>query len=294
MLGITLRQLEAFVHIAATGTVHAAAQRLHLTQPALSMALAELERQLDTPLFNRERGRLYLSARGKELLPLAQEIIERTLDMQHQATSLSKTLGGELRIGASNTIGNYLVGDLLSGFIQKHPKVSLQVSVENTQDIVKRLLDYSLDVGCVEGPIHHPQLLLKHWRDDELVVCAAASDPLAELKVLVPENFLGAKWILREPGSAMRTLAEQALNTLPPGEILLEFGQVEAIKQAVIAGLGISYLPEAAIKDAVAVGRLVKLHTPFLHLHRRLSLVMHKSRYQGAVLNAFLDSLEFV
>lgn len=291
MLGITLRQLETFIHIAATGTVHAAAQRLHLTQPALSMALAELERQLDTPLFNRERGRLHISARGKELLPLAQEIIERTLDMQRQAMSLSQTLSGELRIGASNTIGNYLVGDLLSGFIQRHPNVSLQVSVENTQDIVNDLLSYRLDVGCVEGPVNHSQLVLKHWRDDELVVCAAASDQLAQHNVLSPQHFRGAKWILREPGSAMRTLAEQALTLLPPGNILLEFGQVEAIKQAVIAGLGISCLPEAAIKDAVAVGRLVKLPTPFLYLHRRFSIVMHKSRYQGAVLKSFLDSL---
>lgn len=292
MLGITLRQLNVFVHIAATGTVQTAAKQLHVTQPAISMALAELERQLDTSLFNRERGRLYLSDRGKELLPLAQEIINRTLDMQHQATALSQTLSGELRIGASNTIGNYLVGDLLGRFTQSHPHVSLQVSVENTQDIVQGLLNFSLDVGCVEGPIHHPQLMLLHWRDDELVVCAAPSDPLAQVPDINAQHFLGAKWILREPGSAMRTLAEQALTSLPAGEILLEFGQVEAIKHAVIAGLGIACLPEAAITDAVAAGRLVKLATPFLHLHRRFSLVLHKSCYQGTVLRAFLTSLD--
>lgn len=291
MIGITLKQLEAFVSIAAQGTVGAAAQKLHVTQPAVSMMLAELERQLSIKLFLRERGRLRLSDRGKALLPQAQEIIERTSGMQRQAAASSQMLSGELRIGASNTIGNYLVGDLLQRFIHQHPQISLHVSVENTQYIVDGLLNYQLDVGCVEGPINHPQLLLTPWRNDELVVCAAATDPLAQVELLCAEHFVGSKWILREPGSAMRTLTEHALSALPPVEVLLELGQVEAIKHAVIAGLGIACLPEVAISDALAVGRLVKLHTPFLQLHRRLSLVKHKSRYQGAVLAAFMDSL---
>lgn len=291
MIGISLRQLDVFVSIAATGSVRAAAERLHVTQPAVSMALAELERQLDTTLFNRERGRLHLSSRGKELLPQAQEIIERVYDLQRKTTGRAGSLSGELRIGASNTIGNYLVGDLLGQFIAQHSQVSLHVSVENTQDIVRDLLNHELDVACVEGAVNHPQLQLLHWRDDALTVCAAAEDPLAQRDHLTPDDFRNAKWILREPGSAMRTLAEQALATLPSGRIFLEFGQVEAIKQAVIAGLGISCLPDAATIDAVAAGRLVRLDTPFLHLQRRFSLVMHKSRYQGAVLSAFISSL---
>lgn len=291
MIGISLRQLDVFISIAATGTVRAAAERLHVTQPAVSMALAELERQLETTLFNRERGRLYLSSQGKELLPQAQEIIERVQDLQHTTRGEAGNLSGALRIGASNTIGNYLVGDLLGDFVTRHPLVSLHVSVENTQDIVRHLLNHDLDIACVEGAVNHPQLHLAHWRDDALTVCVAASDRLAQQTHLTPENFRDAKWILREPGSAMRTLAEQALAILPPGQIFLEFGQVEAIKQAVIAGLGISCLPDAATVDAVAAGRLVRLETPFLHLQRRFSLVMHKSRYQSAILNAFLESL---
>lgn len=291
MIGISLRQLDVFVSIAATGTVRGAAARLHVTQPAVSMALAELERQLDTTLFDRERGRLHLSPRGKELLPQAQEILERVRDMERHASHENQTLSGELRIGASNTIGNYLVGDLLGPFIARHPRVALHVSVENTQDITRGLLNHTLDVACVEGNVNHPQLELIHWRDDTLSVCAAADHPLARTLAPEPDDFRDVKWILREPGSAMRTLAEQALSVLPPGQILLEFGQVEAIKQAVIAGLGVACLPDAATVDAVTAGRLVRLHTPFLHLHRRFSVVLHKARYHGALLNAFVTSL---
>jgi len=291
MIGISLRQLEVFVHIAATGTVREAALRLHVTQPAVSMALAELERQLETSLFNRERGRLHLSAQGKELLPQAQEILERVHDLTHQATGQGNGLRGELRLGTSNTIGNYLVGDLLRPFITQHPQVSLHLSVENTRDIIRHLLHHELDVACVEGPVNHPQLQLLPWRDDVLAVCAAPDHPLARQAELAPHDFLDAKWILREPGSAMRILAEQTLSSLPPGQIFLELGQVESIKQAVIAGLGISWLPDVATMDAIAAGRLVRLDAPFLELKRRFSVVVHQSRYPSAVLRAFLDSL---
>ena len=291
MIGISLRQLEVFVTIAATGTVRATAERLHVTQPAISMALAELERQLETPLFNRERGRLYLSPQGKDLLPQAQEILDRVYDIQRHAIGHDNGLSGELRLGASNTIGNYLVGDLLEEFVTQHPKVSLHLRVDNTHVIAQHLLNHELDIACVEGPVNHPQLQLLPWRDDTLTVCAAPDHPLAQMSQLTASDFLNAKWILREPGSAMRILAEQALSVLPPGQIFLELGQVESIKQAVIAGLGISCLPDVATVDAVASGRLVRLETPFLHLQRRFSLVLHHSRYHNAVLRAFIESL---
>src|SRR3546814_2432671 len=100
MIGISIRQLEVFVAIAAAGTVRAAAQRLFVTQPAVSMALSELERQLNAQLFDRERGRLHLSPRGKELLPMAQEIIERLHEMMRQTGEQPLALTGELRVGA--------------------------------------------------------------------------------------------------------------------------------------------------------------------------------------------------
>ena len=290
MIGISVKQLEVFVTIAATGTMRAAAERLFVTQPAISMALSELERQLNAQLFDRERGRLHLSARGKELLPMAQEVIERIQEILRQTADQPLILTGELRVGASNTIGNYMVGDLLGNFVALHPRVSLQVSVENTETIVAGLLEHRTDVGCVEGPVNHPQLEVLPWRDDTLVVCAAPTDPLALEPDLKARHFKDAKWILRERGSAMRVQAEQALATLPSGHILLELGQVEAIKQAVIAGLGIACLPYAAVVDPVTTGRLQILNTPFLNLSRRLSLVLHKSRYRGALIDAFMAS----
>lgn len=291
MIGISTRQLEVFVTVATTGSIKLAAQRLHVTQPAVSMGLADLEKQLGTPLFDRLRGRLVLNARGHDVLPKAREIVERLRELTDHTTT-DPALKGDLRIGASNTIGNYRVGDLLGTFMQNHPGVALHVDVINTKAIAERLLDHTLDIGAIEGPLNDSRLDVMAWREDRLLVCAAPRHPLAQRSSLSPGDFLDAHWILREPGSAMRVQTEQALARLARVNVVLELGQVEAIKQAVIAGLGLACLPEAALHDALQTGRLVVLPTPFLTLSRTLAVVVHKSRYRGALVNAFLQSLK--
>jgi DNA-binding transcriptional LysR family regulator len=291
MLGISLRQLEVFVAVAREGSVRAAAGQLHLSQPALSMALAELESQLGTDLFDRKRGRLYLSERGRDALPLAQEILERTADLRRSVHGHGAALEGELRLGASNTIGNYLVGDLLGTFTADHPQVAVRLVVGNTDTIVKGVLDHSLDLGCVEGAVAQAGIELRPWREDKLVICTRPDHPLARRRRLRSDDFAGARWILREDGSGTRAMTERILGALPPGQAVLELGQSEAIKQAVIAGLGIACLPEVAVAEALKSRRLAALHTPFLDLERRLSWVLRRSKYHGALVAAFLDSV---
>lgn len=288
MIAISPRQLEVFAAIAASGSVRAAADQLGLTQPALSMALAELERLLGAPLFDRHQRRLHLNAQGQALLPLARDIVERLREFGHGASAQPQ---GALAVGASNTIGNYLVGDLLGGFVAAHPKVHLRLRVANTAEVVAGLLDFSLDVGCIEGPAQEEALECLPWREDALQVCVRADHPLARRKRLRPDDLDGERWILREQGSATRSVFEDAARgVLGRIDVALELGQSEAIKQAVIAGLGIGCLPQAAIGDAVAAGRLVALHTPFLDLRRTLALVLHRSRYRGATLRAFIEA----
>lgn len=286
---ITPRQLEVFVTLANLGQVTRTAKALSRTQPAVSMALKELESRLG-PLFDRDKGRLTLNAHGRECLPGAREILQRLEDLA--APDPQAPLRGELRIGASNSVGNYLVGELLAPFMQQQPDVSIQVQVANTRAMTERLLAHDIDLACVEGAVHHPQIVSRPWRDDALTVCASPMHPLARKRRLTPEDFAGADWILREPGSATRNLSEQVLMHLPPGRVLLELGQIEGIKQAVIAGLGIACLPQAATQDAVANGRLRILPTPFLSLTRRLSLILPRTDYHGRLVEGFVASLK--
>lgn len=292
MISISPRQLQVFVQVALLGNVRAAAQKLHLSQPAASMAVAQMERQLGAPLFSRERGRLQLNARGRELLPLAQELLERYAELSRCGSSTG-ALEGELRIGTSNTVGNYRVGELLGDFVRAHSQVAIRLRVANTTAIAAAVLDHSLDIGCVEGPVNHAQLQIIPWRTDRLVVCTAPDHPLAQADKLEPADFAAVRWVLREPGSATRTTSERALAQLPPGETVLELDQTEAIKQAVVAGLGIACLPAVAVVDALAAGRLKALDTPFLDLQRSLSLLLHRHKYRGALLEAFLAAVGF-
>ena len=289
MPGITLRQLDVFVAVARAGSVRAAAAQLHLSQPALSMALAELESQLGSELFERRRGRLYLGDRGRAALPLAQEILERTAEFGHRVRGNGSVLEGELRLGASNTIGNYMVADLLGRFAIEHPRVAIRLTVGNTDAIIKGELDHALDLGCVEGAVVHAGIQTRPWRDDELVICTRCDHPLARRKRLHADDFAGARWILREVGSGTRAMTERVLAALPPGRTVLELGQSEAIKQAVIAGLGIACLPKVAVSEAIRTRRLTTLRTPFLDLRRRLSWVLRSSAYHGALTCAFLE-----
>ena len=292
MTSVSPRQLEVFATIAATGSVRAAAEAVHLSQPAVSMALAELERLLGQRLFDRAGRRLTLNEHGMALLPRAQEVLERMRDLPRHAGGAPATLRGDLRIGASNTVGNYLVGDLLGGFTKAHPDVALHLAIANTEAIVADVRRFAMDVGCVEGAAPHADIEMLPWREDRLVVCVRPDHPLARRRQLGARDFKDVRWILRERGSATRALSERALSRLPPPAGVLELGQSEAIKQAVIAGLGVACLPEVAITDARAAGKLRVLRTPFLDLRRRLTLVLHRERYRGPLLQAFLDAVQ--
>ena len=193
MLNVSPRQLEVFVHAAASGSLSAAAGRLHLTQPAASMALAEMERLLGSRVFDRVPGGLRLNPRGRDLLPLAQELLERHAEFTRAASDGDHLLAGELRIGTSNTVGNYRVGELLGAFVAAQPEAVIRLQVANTETITQGVLEHALDIGCVEGPVIHPEIEVTPWRDDVLVVCAPPGHPLAGRRRLQAEAFQNAR-----------------------------------------------------------------------------------------------------
>ncbi|WP_249041043.1 LysR substrate-binding domain-containing protein [Marilutibacter maris] len=287
---IGTRQLRVFCAVAREGGVRRAAEVLHLSQSAVSASLAELERLLGAPLFDRVGRGLQLNGQGRALLPRAEDVLARIVEIQRQFGPDGGQLAGELRIGASNTVGNYLVADLLGGFVQAHPGVRIRLQVDNTATIADALCRFAIDVGVVEGATHRPELVERRWRRDRLVVCARDGHPLAG-RALTADALHGERWVLREPGSASRERFEQAAaSALGPFEVAIELGQNEAVKQAVMAGLGLACLPEIALRGAAGAG-IVVLDTPFLQLDRWLSVVVHRDKHRDRVLSAFLDAL---
>ena len=175
---ITLKQLRVFAAVAQSENMTQAAEQISLTQSAMSMALKEFESLLDTPLFHRHGKRIKLNNMGQSLLPRALQILQLAEEFEHLASS--DALAGQLRIGASSTIGNYLAPAIIAQFLQENPDIDIDLKVGNTQQIIDDVQHLRLDVGLIEGLCDVPQIERIAWRHDELKIFAASNHPLAQ------------------------------------------------------------------------------------------------------------------
>ena len=284
----SLRQLEIFVAISRTESVSRASEALSLSQSATSTALSELERQFDLQLFDRVGKSLRINETGQQLLPRAVELLDRAKEIENL---LQGHVGfGHMRIGATLTVGNYLVTILVARFLQEHPESRIQLKVHNTSTIVQQIANHELDLGLIEGDCNHPDIEVQPWIADELVVFSAPNHPLAKQRKVSLEQLLHEDWILREKGSGTRETFDRALHSHHSKlKIRLELEHTEAIKRAVESGLGIGCISRLALKDAFRRGSLVPISTPNLNLSRFFYFLWHRQKYQTTGIREFLD-----
>lgn len=283
----SLRQIGVFVAVARHESVSRAAEDLALSQSATSMALAELERQYDTQLFDRFGKTLRLNELGQALLPQAVELIERAAAIE---SLLEGRAGyGKLRIGATLTIGNYLATLIVADFLKRHPESTLHLTVHNTMTIIDQLAHHELDLGLIEGSCHHPELVVEPWVEDELVVFAAPGHALAHRCSATLAELAGESWIVRETGSGTRETLDRALRHHHWSlKVRLELEHTEAIKRAVELGLGIGCISRLALREAFRRGSLVAIETPELDLRRHFHFVWHRRKFQTAGMREFV------
>jgi len=288
---ITLRQLAIFTAVADAGSTTAAADRVALSQSATSAALNELESELGARLFDRVGTRLVINDTGRGLLPQARAVLDGAAGIEREFA-----LGGapsSLRVGASTTVGNYLLPTLIAAWQRAQRGAHVDVEIANTAAIAAAVARMDVDVGLVEGPCHEPDVVAQDWREDELAIVCAPSHPLLRgdpARRLNVAALRQATWLLREPGSGTREAVEQALqphlHQLDEGP---RFGGTEAIKQAAAEGLGFTCLSLFAVQDPVALGRLVRVRTTLPRLARRLWLLHHRRKRFSRSLAGFVD-----
>ncbi|NMM14128.1 MAG: LysR family transcriptional regulator [Rhodoferax sp.] len=292
---LTLRQLFIFTAVADTGSTIAAGLRVALSQSATSCALNELESLLGTQLFDRIGKRLLLNDNGRALLPQARALLDATQEIEGQfgigAAGGKGVLATRLRVGASTTIGNYLLPALVASYQRAWPTVGIDVHIGNTREVALSVTRLEVDMGLIEGPCHEADLLVLPWREDKLVIVCASGHPLrdevAHNRVTV-KSLRQARWLLREPGSGTREAVEHAL--LPHLNHLngeMQLGSTEAIKQAAAEGLGLACLSLCAVQDLLTLGRLVVLNTTLPRLTRRFYLIRHRQKQFSANLERF-------
>lgn len=278
----SFRQLEVFLAAAHFQNITRAAESLAMSQSAASSALKELESQFDIQLFDRVGKRLQLNELGRLYRPKAESLLAQATELEQAFSKHSEV--GALKVGATLTIGNYLAVGVMAKYMNTptRPKVSLEVA--NTSSIARRVRDFELDIGLIEGELQSPELEVIPWREDELTVFCSPSHPLARKQALTDEDLRQAVWIMREPGSGTRQSFERGMHGLLPDlNILLELEHTEAIKRAVEADLGIGCLSKVVLADAFKRDSLVPLSVPdYRKFDRQFYFILHKQKYRSA------------
>lgn len=285
-LRLNLRQLEVFVATARGGSTRAAADRIARSQSAASSALADLEQALGAQLFDRVGRRLLINENGRALLPRATLLLEQAAQLQ---TLFGGTHAAPLHVAASFTIGEYLLPGLVAQWTQAHPHSTVRLRIVNTSEVIEALVAFEADVGFIEGAQTHPDVQVRPWRTDELVIVASPRHPLAGRSAVTTRQLAAAPWILREHGSGTRQASDAwLLAHLERLHVSFELGSTEAIKRLVAAGAGLGCLSRHAVAPALESGWLVELKTRLPPGTRQLAIATHRGKTLGRASEDFV------
>jgi DNA-binding transcriptional LysR family regulator len=283
------RRLQVFHTVARLLSFTKAAETLHMTQPAVTFQVRQLEEYFNTRLFDRTHNRISLTEAGARVYQYSDKIFELYGEMENAVREMTGEISGSLTIGASTTIAEYMLPALLGDFRAKYPEVSIHLKVSNTDGIVSMVENNTIDLGVVEAPVSNKNLVVDECRRDNLVAIVPPGHPKADLDTITMEELLDHPFICREEGSGTReVIAEYMTQCETPMEVAMELGSPEAVKGAVEAGMGVSVVSSATIQKELRLGTLVAidLKPP---LERPFSFVHQKQKFRVRVMEELLE-----
>jgi LysR family transcriptional regulator, low CO2-responsive transcriptional regulator len=288
---LTIRQLEVLAMVGREGSVTGAAEVLHLTQPAVSMQLRQLEEQLELTMFETVGRRLQITEPGKELVRLAIELLARLDDLEETARSLRGVGHGRVRLGVVST-AKYFAPRLLAQFLKMHAGLEFKLTVHNRAEIIDQLQSYAVDLGIMGQPPEDMPLEGTPFAPNPLVALAAPSHPLSLRRGLRPEDLADQPFIVRESGSGTRNAMDRYF---ADHEVkirhVMEADSNETIKQAVMAGIGLGFLSLHTVRAELAAGRIAVLDVFGLPLRRQWYVVHSRQRRLTPAAEEFLQYL---
>jgi len=272
-----LPYLDTFVRVADCNSFTVAAGQLGLTQAAVSQRIQALEKALDTSLFHRRKGRIEISASGESLYKFAQKILQLHRDAIANITGQRSTSAVELMLSCSSIPGQHILPELLTSFRQAHADVRVRASITDSQSVLEEMEKGKTHLGIVGMRADSPNLQFESLTKDELVVLVPTNHCLAARKSVDVKEILKHPFVVREPGSGSRRCLEEALQRLhyemADLNVALELGNNEAIKQAVLQGVGITVLSGRSAERELKSGELVRLNVRKLTLAREIFFV---------------------
>jgi DNA-binding transcriptional LysR family regulator len=286
------RRLQVFHAVAKHLSFTKAAETLFMTQPAVTFQIKQLEEQLNTRLFDRAQGRISLTPAGRLALDYAERILALSAELETRLKEISGTVAGPLLIGASMTVGEYVLPQLIGKFKAIFPAVVPNLFVGNSEAVQDRVAEHALDLGFIEGDSHLPSLQSEVCCEDELHVVCAPSHPLARQASAQPATLTQHPYVGREAGSGTRAVVDRYLQQVgvPPESmnVVVELGSPEALKGLVATGMGFAIMSRVIAAKELQLGQLVQVPlTP--PLIRNFSVVYPKDRFRSNLVAAFLQ-----
>jgi DNA-binding transcriptional LysR family regulator len=288
-----LEYLWTFHTVATLGGVTRAGAALHLSQPAVSGRLRALERHYGAPLLEVRHRRTRLTAEGEALLSYTSRVFNLLREAERAVAAVRDAERGHLAVGASTTIGIYLLPAALGAFVRARPGVEVAVAVGTSAEVRDRVLRDEVAFGLVEAPVPHPELEAVPFAEDEVVLIAPPDHPWAHAGRVEPAALRGGRYLRREAGSGTRAFVDAALQRAGiAAETAMELGSTEALKQAVLAGLGVAWVSRMTVRREEAAGALAVVETPGLDLTRRLLRIAPRGVALPTAARAFLRLLD--
>jgi len=288
---ITLRHLRIFQAVADHGSVSRAANELHLTQPAVSMQMKQLEEQLGLALVEQIGRRMCLTEAGQALHVHARDIAGRIIELNVSMEQFRGLERGLLRLAVVST-ANYFLPTLIASFNARHPGVRVSLQVANREVVLSALTDSSTDLAIIGQPPDSADIVAQHFKDNPLVVIAAPGHALVGQEKVTLQSLAKETLVVREPGSGTRAAAERHFAahglTIRPG---CEFGTNEAIKQAVRAGLGLAVVSAQTIELELQTGCLAVLSVEGFPIVRHWYVAHRTQKRLSAAATTFLSML---
>jgi DNA-binding transcriptional LysR family regulator len=286
------RRLQVFHAVAKHLSFTKAAEALFMTQPAVTFQIKQLEEHFNTRLFERGHGRITLTPAGDIVLEYAERILALSAELDTRLKEMTGQIGGPLLVGASTTIAEFLLPQVLGSFKSKYPGVMPRLFVANSGTVESRVSEHTLDIGFIEAPSHLPTVASDVCCEDELQVVCAPAHPLGKLQSVTPKELVAHPYICREPGSGTREVTDlyfQKSGIKPDSlNVIMELGSPEALKGLVATGLGFAILSRATVAKETQLGQLVRLPlSP--RLIRNLSVVYPKEKFRSRLVNTFVQ-----
>ncbi len=287
-----LEQLRIFVAVAEREHVTRAAEALHLTQPAVSHAITQLEQDCGLALFHRVGRRVELTGAGSLLLAEARDLLARAELVRQRLHGYAGLVSGELCLHASQTVAGYWLPARMNAFHQRYPAIRLQLAIHNTRDVCRMIHAGEAGLGVVEGEVD-ADLRSEPVAEDQMWLVVGPRHPWAAQSEVLPAQLADSAWVLREPGSGTRMECEQALNMLGVDsaglQVTMEVASNEAVVCALESGQAASVLSARVVASRVRAGLLQRI--PLSLPVRRFKLVRHAERQDSPAQAAFVAFL---